>query len=75
VTVEAWGQEHQGVLSSLLGAPVGDKDFTDDRLADLLYALGSANSEVHEAIETELGQRTVRAYRLPTEVGVRTPRR
>ena len=36
VTVEAWSREHQRVLSSLLGAPVGDKDFTDDRLADLL---------------------------------------
>jgi transposase len=69
VTVEAWVQEHQRVLSGMLGAPVGDKDFTDDRLADLLYAWGSASSEVREAIETDLGQRTVRAYRLPTEVG------
>jgi len=48
---------------------VGDKDFTDDRLADLLYALGSASPEVREAIETDLGQQVVRAYRLPTEVG------
>jgi transposase len=69
VAVEAWSQEHQRVLSSLLGAPVGDKDFTDDRLADLLYALGSASAEVREAIETDLGQQVVRAYHLPTEVG------
>jgi len=69
VAVEAWSQEHQCVLSRLLGAPVGDKDFTDDRLADLLYAVGSASPEVREAIETDLGQRMVRAYRLPTEVG------
>jgi transposase len=69
VAVEAWSQEHQRVLSRLLGAPVGDKAFTDDRLADLLYALGSAGPEVREAIETDLGQQVVRAYRLPTEVG------
>jgi len=67
--VEAWAQGHQRVLSRLLGAPVGDKDFTDDRLADLLYALGSASPEVREAIETDLGQQIVCAYRLPTEVG------
>lgn len=69
VAVEPWAQEHQRVLSRLLGAPVGDKDFTDDRLADLLYAVGSASPEVREAIETDLGQHLVRAYRLPTEVG------
>jgi transposase len=69
VAVEAWAEDHQRVLSRLVGAPVGDKDFTDDRLADLLYALGSASSEVREAIETDLGQHMVRAYRLPTEVG------
>jgi len=67
--VEQWSQEHQAVLSSLLGAPVGDKDFTDDRLADLVYALGSAPAETREDIETTLGQRLVRAYHLSTEVG------
>jgi len=69
VAVEPWAQAHQRILSRLLGATVGDKDFTDDRLADLVYALGSARPEVREAIETELGQRLVRAYRWPTEVG------
>lgn len=68
-SVESWSQEHADVLSRLLGAPVADKDFTDDRLADLLYALGSARPEVREAMETALGQHMVRAYRLPTEVG------
>src|SRR5512136_1546786 len=67
--VERWSQEHQAVLSRLLGAPVGDKDFTDDRLADLVYALGCAPAETREDIETALGQRLVRAYQLPTEVG------
>lgn len=69
VSVEPWAQGHQRVLSRLLGASVGAKDFTDDRLADLLYTLGSASPEVREAIETDLGQHLVRAYRLPTEVG------
>jgi transposase len=67
--VEAWTQDHQDTLSRLLDAPVDDKDFTDDRLADLVYALGSAKPEVREAIETDLGQHWVRAYRLPTDVG------
>ena len=67
--VEAWSQEHQGTLSRLLGVTVGDKDFTDDRLADLVYALGSASPEVREDIETDLGQHLVRAYHLPTDVG------
>jgi transposase len=69
VSVEPWVQDHQPVLSRLLGAPVGDKDFTDDRLADLLYAVGSVSPEVRENIETDLGQHLVRAYHLPTEVG------
>lgn len=69
VAVEPWSQAHQVVLGRLLGVAVGDKDFSDDRLADLVYALGSASAEVREAIETDLGQQLVRAYRLPTEVG------
>lgn len=67
--VEPWSQAHQAVLGHLLGGAVGDKDFTDDRLADLLFAVGNASAETREAIETELGQHMVRAYRLPTEVG------
>lgn len=67
--VEPWSQEHQDTLSRLLGVTVGDKDFTDDRLADLVHALGSASPEVREDIETDLGQHLVGAYRLPTEVG------
>jgi len=67
--VERWSQEHQVVLSRLLGVSVGAKDFTDDRLADLMYALGSAPAETRDAIETTLGQHLVRAYHLPVEVG------
>ncbi len=57
------------MLSRLLGVSVGVKDFTDDRLADLMYALGSAEAETREAIETTVGQHLVRAYHLPTDVG------
>jgi transposase len=67
--VERWSQEHQAVLSGLLGVSVGTKDFTDDRLADLVYVLGNAPPETREAIETTLGQHLVRAYHLPTDVG------
>jgi transposase len=67
--VESWTREHQDTLSHLLGVTVNDKDFTDDRLADLVYALGSAKPEVREDIETDLGQHLVHAYRLPTDVG------
>ena len=67
--VERWAQEHQAVLSCLLGVTVGPKDFTDDRLADLVSALGRAPAETRDAIETTLGQHLVRAYHLPVEVG------
>jgi len=67
--VEAWAQDHQETLSRLLDVTVSDKDFTDDRLADLVYTLGSAKPEVREDIETDLGQHLVRAYRLPTDTG------
>jgi transposase len=68
VSVEAWAQRHQALLTRCLGTAVADQDFSDDRLADLLYALGH-DAAVREAIETELAQQMVRAYRLPTEVG------
>ena len=68
-SVEPWSQAHQAVLSHLLGGTVSGKDFTDDRLADLLCAVGNASAETRAALETEVGQHLVRAYRLPTEVG------
>lgn len=67
--VEAWSVEHRPTLEAAMGVPVGDKDFTDDRLADLLWRLGDPEGQVGQAIEEWVGQRMVRAYRLPTEVG------
>ncbi len=67
--VEAWSVSHRSSLQAVLGQAVGNKDFTDDRLADLLWVLGDAEGEVGQALEEEVGQRMVRAYQLPTEVG------
>jgi transposase len=67
--IEAWAVAHRPTLEQALGQTVGEKDFTDDRLAALLWELGDAGGQVHEAIEAQVGQRIVRAYALPTEVG------
>ena len=67
--VEAWAVAHRPTLERALGQAVGDKDFTDDRLAALLWELGDAEGQVRQAIEVQIGQRIVRAYELPTEVG------
>jgi transposase len=45
-----------------LGDPVQTKDFTDDRLADVLRDL--SDDETWEAIEIQLGQQLVRVYDL-----------
>jgi transposase len=67
--VEAWAVAHRSTLQAALGQAVGDKDFTDDRLADLLWVLGDSEGEVGQALEHKIGRRLVRAYQLPTEVG------
>jgi transposase len=60
--VEPWAEEQIETLSALLPEPVGVKDFTDDRLAEVLRWL--SDDEMWEAIETQLGQRLVRVYDL-----------
>jgi len=49
-------------LQALLPEPVQLKDFTDDRLADLLRCL--SDDQTWEEVETQLGQRLVRVYDL-----------
>lgn len=49
------------------GWKIGEKDATDDRLADLLSVIGSSSHEAIDAIETCLGQQLIRAYSLPTD--------
>lgn len=60
--VEPWAASRQETLSALLSQPMGEKDFTDDRLADILRYLG--DDEVWEAVETRLGKRLIRVYAL-----------
>jgi transposase len=64
--VELWVSQHKATLELATGWSIGDKDATDDRLADLLSVLGSSEHEAIDAIETCLGQQLIRAYELPT---------
>src|SRR3954451_6070575 len=64
--VQPWVAQHQGVLSALLGKPVQPTDAHDDRLADWLTRLGRGAG--FAALEHDLNRRTVRVYRLPTEL-------
>jgi len=63
--VRDWVTKHQRVLTLALGCPIRDTDFTDERLADLLDAIGQ--DAVGEALEEQLGQHLIRAYALPTD--------
>jgi len=64
-SVRDWVTKHQHVLSLALGWPLQANDFTDDRLEDLLDAVGQ--EAVGEALEEQLGQHLIRAYELPTD--------
>jgi len=63
--VRDWVTKHQHALTQALGCPIRDTDFTDERLADLLDAVG--RDEVGEALEEQLGRHLLRAYALPTD--------
>jgi len=60
--VEPWAAQQMETLSALLPQPVREKDFTDDRLADVLRWL--SDDETWEAVEQQLGQHLVRVYDL-----------
>jgi transposase len=63
--VREWVAKHQRCLTQALGQAIGETDFTDDRLEDLLDAVGQ--EEVGEQIEKQLSQHLIRAYALPSE--------
>ncbi len=65
--VETWVEKHQKTLEMATGWNIGVKDATDDRLADLLSIIGSSKQEERENIALRLGQKTIRAYELPTD--------
>lgn len=60
--VEPWAKDQIQTLAALLPEPVCVKDFTDDRLADVLRWL--SDDETWEEVETRLGQRLIRVYNL-----------
>jgi transposase len=64
--VEPWVATHLETLRRLLNPDLTVQDFSDDRLGDILRYLSDDAS--WEAIEQELGQRTVRVYQLPQRI-------
>jgi transposase len=62
--LQLWAQENLLTLQALLGKAVRPLDFHDDRLADLLDALATADPWL--AFENDLNQDTVRVYNLST---------
>jgi transposase len=63
--VEPWAINRLETLSALFSETVGEKDFTDDRLAAVLRFL--SDDTVWEEIETRLGQRLIRVYDLESD--------
>lgn len=64
--IEGWVRVHQRTLEQASGWTIGDKDASDDRLADLVSAIGSSPQLAE--LEEEMARQVVRAYELPTEV-------
>ena len=65
--VENWVEKHLLTLEMATGWNIGAKDATDDRLAYLLSIIGSSQTQERENIALRLGQKTIRAYELPTD--------
>ena len=63
--VRDWVTKHQHALTQALGCPIRDTDFTDERLEDVMDALGE--DAVGEKLDEQLGQHLIRAYALPTD--------
>ncbi len=57
--VEAWVEKHRQTWEMATGWTIGEKDATDDRLADLLSIIGSSRQEEREEIALKLGQKTM----------------
>jgi len=63
--VESWAEEQLPVLQKLIPEQVNVRDFTDDRLGDVLTYL--SNDESWSAIEAEVGQQSMQVYELIPE--------
>jgi transposase len=66
VTVRKWVAQAQYTLEHVTGLTIRDTDFTDDRLGIVLRHLSV--QQYWQAIEADLGTRTVRVYDLKREV-------
>jgi len=70
--VEAWVRDHRQTLEQATGWLIADKEATDDRLEDLLSAVGAGGqveqSFPSERIEEQLGRHVIQAYALPTQL-------
>ena len=64
--VEGWVRAHRRTLEQASGWTIGDKDASDDRLADLVSAIGG--SPQLATLEEAMAQQVVRAYALPTDM-------
>jgi len=60
--VEEWAAKRIETLRGMLPGLVNEKDFADDRLADVLCSL--SDDQNWAAIETQLGRRLIRVYEL-----------
>ncbi|RLI50673.1 MAG: IS1634 family transposase [Candidatus Thorarchaeota archaeon] len=60
--VESWAEAQQEMLSELIPQPVRSKDFTDDRLADVLSLL--SDDKLWEEVESKLSERLIVVYDL-----------
>ena len=65
VAVEDWAKEHIQTLSALIPQPLDVKNFTDDRLADVLQWF--SKDKIWEEIENHLCQRLISVYDLQNE--------
>ena len=65
IEVEPWAETHIETLSALIPQAVNIKDFTDDRLADVLEWF--SKDSVWEEVENHLGQTLVQVYDLDQE--------
>jgi transposase len=65
--MEDWVRHHQYVLEQHLGYAIGDKEATDDRLADLLDTLGSDSDQILSLNQSFSGH-LISAFELPTDV-------
>jgi transposase len=63
--VEPWVENRLRTLKGVIAARLRVRDFTDDRLGDVLRYL--SKDEDWEVIEEQLGQHLIRVYSLPAE--------